>query len=319
MQGHLDLFSGAKGFAKSLANTTGRWVLTFDICHDPSENLLDEKVQKLLSQLVEANAFISVSAGPVCSSFSRAVRPAVRSSAEPRGFSNLSPSMTTKVREGNQMSIWLASFIAQCHAAKLVWWVENPSGSYLWHQPEWKRLLALDGVAYLSTDYCRWGTPYRKRTRFLGNLVCCGESLHCACNKPHIKLVGYSRQHGCSWTLVAQPYPASLCKFLALAVAETLKPEGRRVKLDIASCAKQSGRGMRIGEAAHPGPRVRVPTDPFITDLGDGGYSETSDKAHSGSCSGEVFSLVDAKSVSRRYCKFGSHAATLSAFSQSFW
>ena len=87
LPGHLDLFSGAKGFARSLANTTGRWVLTFDICHDPSENLLDEKVQKLLSQLVDAHAFISVSAGPVCSSFSRAVRPAVRSSTEPRGFS----------------------------------------------------------------------------------------------------------------------------------------------------------------------------------------------------------------------------------------
>lgn len=114
LPGHLDLFSGAKGFARSLANTTGRWVLTFDICHDPSENLLDEKVQNLLSQLVAANAFISVSAGPVCSSFSRAVRPAVRSSTEPRGFSNLSASMTTKVREGNQMSVSIIHSSMSC-------------------------------------------------------------------------------------------------------------------------------------------------------------------------------------------------------------
>ena len=132
-----------------------------------------------------------------------------------------------------------------------------------------------------------------------GNLVCCGESLHCACNT-NLTLNWWDTvgKHGCSWTLVAQPYPASLCKFLALAVAETLKPEGRRVKLDIASCAKQSGRGMRIGEAAHPGPRVRVPADPFITDLEMVDTVRPATRLIQGSCSGEVFSLVDAKSVS---------------------
>ena len=82
-----------------------------------------------------------------------------------------------------------------------------------------------------------------------------------------MKLVGYSRQHGCSWTQVAQPYPGSLCKFLALAVAESLKPTDRQVKLDIAACAKYSGRGACIGEASHPGPRLRRPDDPLLTDL----------------------------------------------------
>ena len=66
---------------------------------------------------------------------------------------------------------------------------------------------------------------------------------------------------------MAQPYPSSLCKFLALAVNESLKPASRRVKLDIAACAKHSGRGARIGEAQHPGPRLRRPDDPLLTDL----------------------------------------------------
>ena len=154
---------------------------------------------------------------------SRAVRPAVRSSTEPRGFSMQSVAQYDNEGTRGKPDVYLVgivhSSVSRCKT-DMVGWRTHPVAN-LWHQPEWKQLLALDGVAFLSTDYGDGGgTPYRKRTRFLGNLVCCGESLHCACNKPHIKLVGYSRQHGCSWTLVAQPYPASLCKFLALAVAE---------------------------------------------------------------------------------------------------
>ena len=76
-QGHLDLFSGQRGAAKALAETTGHWVLTFDVAHHASENLLDPSVQDFLASLVEAAAFLSVGAGPVCASFSRAVRPPV--------------------------------------------------------------------------------------------------------------------------------------------------------------------------------------------------------------------------------------------------
>ena len=267
LQGHLDLFSGAKGFARALANTTGRWVLTYDLSHDVTEDLLDPHVQKTIASLVRGRAFLSITAGPVCSSFSRAVRPAVRSAAWPRGFEDLTANMAKKVAEGNAMSQWLASLVLLAIEFMLIWWVENPSGSYLWHQPEWLEIQQRLGVGFFSTDYCRWGTPYRKRTRFLGNLVCCPDALHCLCTRPHVKLVGYSRQHGCSWTLVAQPYPSSLCKFLALAVSESLKPISRRVKLDIAACAKHSGRGARIGEAQHPGPRLRRPEDPLLTDL----------------------------------------------------
>ena len=78
---------------------------------------------------------LSVTAGPVCASFSRAVRPPVRSAAQPRGFDCLTAKMTRKVAEGNAMSQWLATVIRLAISMHLVWWVENPSGSYLWHQP----------------------------------------------------------------------------------------------------------------------------------------------------------------------------------------
>ncbi len=46
-----------------------------------------------------------------------------------------------------------------------------------------------------------------------------------------------------------------MCRLLAAAVAEALKPSNRQKKLDIAACCKSCGR--RIGEAANPGPRRR--------------------------------------------------------------
>ena len=71
--GWLDLFSGSRGFAKSLAASAPCWVLCLDISHGEDEDLLSENLQNLLLKLVSAKAFAGVSAGPVCSSFSSAI------------------------------------------------------------------------------------------------------------------------------------------------------------------------------------------------------------------------------------------------------
>lgn len=60
------------------------------------------------------------------------------------------------------------------------------------------------------------------------------------------------------WTKIAEPYPTLLCRLLAAAICEELKPAERRRRLDAAACAKCS---KRIGEASHPGPRRRNFTD----------------------------------------------------------
>ena len=262
--GHLDLFSGSRSAARAQAEASGRWVLTFDLAHSADEDLLNRDLQKLLSQLVHSGAFLSVAAGPVCASFSRAVRPAVRSRLHPTGLAEISSGMREKVAIGNEMSRWLCCFIREVHSADLVWWVENPAGSFLWLQQEWVSLVADLHLQFILTDYCRWGTPYRKRTRFLSNMVTAGQRLLCRCTRPHIRLVGYSHAHKCSWTKVAEPYPSRLSQFLAKSVVESLTPAERRQPLDINACAKFSGR--RIGEASNPGPRPRR-QGPFVSDL----------------------------------------------------
>lgn len=260
--GHLDLCSGCRGAATALSTATGRWTLCWDIKHSSTEDLLSADVQHLLLELLQMGCFLSVSAGPVCSSFSRAVRPAVRSRDHPAGLKNLTPSMTEKVRQGNSFSTWLASFIDEALLLRCIVWVENPSTSFLWMQEAWIRLQAKWRLDYFTTDYCCYGTRWRKRTRFLGNFVLAGQKKLCQCRKgfKHLQLKGYSSKHKKSWTKVAESYPSRLTKLLAAAVCESLKPVERRQSLSIAGCAKTGT--LRVGEASNPGPRVRRDTAP---------------------------------------------------------
>lgn len=79
--GFLDLYSGKAGVARSLASTFGCWVLSIDWDHGADEDLLAPDLQRRLLRLLELGAFVGVGAAPDCSSFSRAVTPAVRSRA----------------------------------------------------------------------------------------------------------------------------------------------------------------------------------------------------------------------------------------------
>ena len=255
--GHLDLFSGCRIAAQELANRSGRWVLTYDVLHSPSEDLLDTTIQEQIHAMVDAECFLSVTAGPVCSSFSRAVRPPVRTSNEPAGIQTMTPAMRLKVDIGNRMSVWLAALVQRIIPLNIVFWVENPSGSFLWLQSEWQHLIAQHDLSYFLTDYCRWNCPWRKRTRFLGRFSAAGLRCLCWCKQPHVRLVGYSKEHKCCWTKAAEGYPRSLAKFLAAAVTESLKPIGRQRHIDPGSMAR-CGKG-RIGEASNPGPRQRRP------------------------------------------------------------
>ena len=253
--GHLDLFSGCRVAAQKLAQRTGKWVLCFDLKHHPSEDLLDHRLQAKLEHMLRAGCFLSLTAGPVCASFSRAICPPVRTAAEPLGIQDMTDSMRKKVEIGNAMANWVAAAVEICLELGITNWTENPAGSFLWRIPSWSGLISKYQLQSFYTDYCRWGTPWRKRTRFYGRFGAAGMTLLCECGRPHVKLRGYSREHKMSWTKAAEGYPPRLAGFLATAVAESLKPVARRRTLDPASCAKASSK--RVGEAQNPGPRLR--------------------------------------------------------------
>eukprot|EP00435_Cladocopium_sp_Y103_P036916 s1777_g9.t1 len=252
-QGALDLFSGSFGVAKELVRCGAPWVLTYELKRAPCENLLEKETQETIFTLLKLEAFLSVGMAPVCRSFSRAVTPAVRSAQYPRGLPVLTVVMRGRVTEGNLMADFLEEVIKLCNELLIAFWCENPDTSFLWFLKGWRLYRDSDTKHVFRCAFCRFGTPWRKNTRFATNTALKGVRMLCNCkHREHVRLRGYSRIHGTQWTKVAEPYPRGLCRLLARACA--VKAGWlHKDKLNIAGCCRCSS--LRIGEAENPGPR----------------------------------------------------------------
>ena len=257
-RGFLDLFSGSRGLAKAIASSARTWVLTYDISHDLSEDLLSSPVQRLVLKMVRAKCFRAMSAGPVCASFSTAVTPPVRTREFPAGVPWCSEKQTQKNVAGNAMLAFVIRVCWCCIRHGVVFLVENPDGSWMWRQDEkrldWGPLLATGVVGDFRTDFCRYGTAWRKRTRFRTSTSIQGQKVFCKCGRKHVQLRGRCAARGCNFTKLAEPYPRSLCRILALVLVGDTGLLGEARPLDVAACAKLGT--LRAGEAANPGPRA---------------------------------------------------------------
>ncbi len=73
----------------------------------------------------------------------------------------------------------------------------------------WDDIFSADPKAGdLRLDFCRYGTAWRKRTRFRCNLEVAGQRVFCTCKSPHVVLRGRCREKGVNggfWTLRAVP------------------------------------------------------------------------------------------------------------------
>ena len=256
--GILDLFAGSRGLTRACCRAAPTWSLTFDIDHSPQEDLLNKSLQGLLLKLVRSGAFFAMVAGPVCSSFSTAITPACRTLEYPAGTPWCSPLQQFKNDQGNQMLRFILLMVWACVEVDVLFLVENPDSSWLWRQTDkhlsWGPLLAkYPGIGDLRLDFCRFGTAWRKRTKFRCNFDAAGQKVFCQCRGPHTVLRGRCAAKGVNYTKLAEPYPRKLCGTLAASLLSSAGFFGRVRRLDIAACAKAGH--ARIGEAGHPGPR----------------------------------------------------------------
>eukprot|EP00438_Fugacium_kawagutii_P024465 Skav208079 [mRNA] locus=scaffold1800:124150:131179:- [translate_table: standard] len=262
-KGFLDIYSGQAGFAKASLRYGARWVLVIDINFGPQCDLLSNEVRSKLERLIRGGIFEHFSAAPICGSFSRAVTPAVRSQEFPRGLPGVSAAMQQKINDGNRHSQWVAKMVKLCISLSIRFWVENPFMSYMWIQPEWASLKPLEHHNVFRCDFCRYKTPWRKRTRFYVGARSSLSGVKNFCDKTHkhVLLRGRAKgKHACM-TKLAEPYPKRLCVQLAHAVCRDL---GRFKGPTTLSCRCTH---RRIGEAKNPGPRrAFVPKDPAELD-----------------------------------------------------
>ncbi len=249
--GILDLFSGSRGHAKALQQFGARWVLCFDIKHHSSEDLSSVSVQQSLVELTELGAFDAMGAGPVCASFSTAITPPVRSLVHPEGVPWASELQKEKNLAGNSQLKFVLRLVLVCCRLGIIWWVENPDGSWMWRQTgelSWDPILREFQVGDLRLDYCRFGTRWRKRTRFRTSSHLAGQVLRGRCKEAKM-----------NYTQLAEAYPRGVSRLLAAALLVDSGQIPCRRKLDVSACAKFNG--ARIGEALNPGPRRPRPRD----------------------------------------------------------
>ena len=124
------------------------------------------------------------------------------------------------------------SLIKVFHKLKIPWILEHPHASFAFQTPELKEIMAQTNVSAAVLDQCRYGTPWRKRTRVLCghvtdqdltrlSLMCTGSGGLCGNGRGHVILQGSSG--GRDRTAAAQAYPQRL----ATAFAQVLTSSAR--------------------------------------------------------------------------------------------
>lgn len=248
--GALDLYSGTAGVARYLLTHGAPFVVVVDWKMGSEADLLQVEVQNLVLDLIRAGAFAVSGSAVICSSFSKAITPGVRSPRYPRGLPGMRRSMRLRVTQGNQHADFNARLILVAEDNDVWWWLENPDSSYLWIQRGYGRFRRPDSDWLYRVDFCRFKARWRKRTRVATSLPTLrGRRLLCRCNPPnHIQLRGQHPILRKPWTAVAEPYPRGFAASIGRAICIAT---GWRAEL--ADVSKTGG--GRIGEAENPGPR----------------------------------------------------------------
>ena len=267
--GLLDLYSGARGFAKAFVSCGCPWALCFDLKHGEDEDLLLPRIQSSLRRLVSLGSFLAMAAGPVCASFSTAITPAWRTKEHPLGRPELGAAQQLKLQLGHQQLAFALELCELCLKFGVHFWIENPAGSWFWKMPgrlSWSTILATQDVDDFLVDQCRCGTAWRKRTRFRTTSHLGGQRLMCQCKQKHTVLRGRCKEKGVNFTKLAESYPRKLCSILAGAMAIDCGLLPLRRAISVADCVRDNNK--RIGEAGNPGPR-RAQTRVREVDLDD--------------------------------------------------
>ena len=250
--GALDLFTGRGGVARALLRSGAPFVVTFEWNRSSDEDLLKDSNRRRILRLIELRAVLLVGMAIICSSFSVAITPPIRNSRYPRGVPWAPKTMKLKIRQGNSHSDFAGVVVISCGEHSVDFWIGNPDTSHLWKQRGMQDFRDPASPHVLRVDYCRFGAPWRKRTRIASSIAALnGLRVFCQCRKPHIPLRGMHPTLGKPWTAVAEPYPRAFADLIGYAAASQIGWSSR--KLNIAGCCR--GLSLRVGEASNPGPR----------------------------------------------------------------
>jgi site-specific DNA-cytosine methylase len=170
----LELFSGTGSFGK-VAKELDYNVLSLDLIlkADIQEDIMTWDYKKY-----DKNSFDIIWASCPCTEYSK---------AKTRGIRD--------INGANKIALKTLEIINYFNPS--IWYIENPQTSLLKQQPFMKQL-EID-YYYFDADYCMYGKPYRKRTRFWTNkpncnLMLCDKNCGSFINGKHIGSCGNGRK-----------------------------------------------------------------------------------------------------------------------------
>ena len=225
----LELFAGCAALSRSMARC-GIMSLAIDIRFGRGHDLTSPKLLAAIRGWIAAGWILGLHLAPPCNSWSRARcmpggPPMLRTAGAVLGLLGLAAHDLEKVRLGNATMRATVSIAAACIAQRVPFCVENPATSFLWLAPSMQWLARRQGVQLSRTDFCAFGTPWRKRTSLLHFgldasqfvRVCHRRGGLCEfSHKPHQILSGQCST-GTFWTKVAEAYPTGFASSLASA------------------------------------------------------------------------------------------------------
>ncbi len=219
-------YAGSARLSKKM-HARGYHVLAWDVLYGPDCDITKSKNQKLIRGWILSKTIICFHAGFPCSTWSR-IRgvgygpPALRDKEHLLGLPNMDERYQEQIEVCNITMTFTVSCLVTCDRIGTPATAENPKTSLAWDAPAMLRLRRSPRFQEVDTCFCQWGEPWRKATRFLGcNIeltpiarMCHQKSGLCSrTGKPHVQLRG--AVNGVWLTSVAEPYPWTLCKFLA--------------------------------------------------------------------------------------------------------
>ena len=219
----LDLFAGASSpVSHAIAELGLARLEPVDVLVGPAHNLLDDLTFQNLQRLCSSGLIGVAAAAPPCAAFSRArLRqggpPPVRTVSHPTGIPQPSASQAKELETSallHSRTRHLLHLVA-CRGGMI--WLENPSSSLLWLDPEviaWCRLTA----PFMATvAACQVGMPLHKSWSF-----CCNDAsvsrIASLCPHPvgfHTAVSGKRAADGSFLTRKTAAYPAPLATSLA--------------------------------------------------------------------------------------------------------
>ena len=222
----IEFFSGSARLAGAVRQA-GWLAMRWDIMDGPDFDLTRPRIQAQVRGWLRARLIKAFHMGFPCESWSRARDipngpPRLRSRDEIWGVSVLRDGDRDKVRLGNILVRFTASFCQLAASLCVPFSAENPANSYAWLAPPLVRLQRRTGVSFHKVEYCQFGTPWRKSTAFLTFAVdfswmcqfrCTGRGCR-RTGLPHQVLSGTNAQ-GVFRTKIAEPYPPALCRRIA--------------------------------------------------------------------------------------------------------